>query len=116
MSYRNAKTGSTFQWFFQRVSSIVLVLFVGFHFVLTHYLMQGETTFQNTQQRLIHSPWKFFYLGFLLVALFHGLNGVREIALDFKVGKRHQTAVTWLCLLTGVLFFGIGIWAFTPFR
>lgn len=116
MSYKGARVGSTGQWVFQRVSAVVLCFYVGLHFVITHYMMLGQDpTFAMTFQRMTHSSWKFFYIGFLPIALFHGLNGIREIALDFKLGRKLQPLVTWGCILVGVFFFGLGVYAFRPF-
>lgn len=117
MSDRGEKPGSTGQWFLQRFSAAVLVIYVGLHFVVTHYLILGkEITYQMVQHRVMETPWRFFYIGFLPFALFHGLNGIREIALDFRLGRALQPYVTWGCIVVGVVFFALGVWAFTPFR
>lgn len=116
MSYKNAKVGSTSQWFFQRLTAAALVIFVSFHFILTHYLILGqEITYKMVQQRLVHSSWRFFYIAFLALALFHGLNGIREFALDFKIGQKLEKLVTIVCVLIGLIFFAIGLWALPPF-
>lgn len=80
---------------------MLLVVVLGLHLWLTNF---GQAT---AYLRAI--------LGLILLglALFHGLNGVRTIVMDFNVGIRGRKFTTALLLLLGAagLLFGLhGLW------
>jgi len=88
-------------WLFQRISAVLLVLVLGIHLWLANF---GQA---SASLRAI--------LGVILLglALFHGLNGVRTVILDFNVGTQGHKFVTTTLLLLGValLLFGVhGLW------
>jgi succinate dehydrogenase / fumarate reductase, membrane anchor subunit len=71
------------RWLFQRVSGIGLLVFLLSHFWITHYYPGGDVTFEKVAERLTQPGWKFFNLAFLILALFHGLNGGWTILEDY---------------------------------
>lgn len=88
-------------WLFQRITAVLLVVVLGVHLWLANF---GQAT---SSLRAI--------LGVILLglALFHGLNGVRTVILDFNVGTQGRKFVTMILLLVGVasLLFGMhGLW------
>lgn len=88
-------------WLFQRITAVLLVVVLGVHLWLANF---GQAT---ASLRAI--------LGVILLglALFHGLNGVRTVILDFNVGTQGRKFVTMILLLVGVasLLFGMhGLW------
>ena len=88
-------------WLFQRITAVLLVVVLGVHLWLANF---GQAT---ASLRAI--------LGVILLglALFHGLNGVRTVILDFNVGTHGRKFVTMILLLVGVasLLFGMhGLW------
>jgi succinate dehydrogenase hydrophobic anchor subunit len=51
----------------------------------------------------------------LFLGLFHGLNGVRMVALDYDFLKKHDRLISWLLIIVGAAFFVLGVkglWAF----
>jgi len=88
-------------WLFQRISAVLLVVILGLHLWLANF---GQAT---ASLRAV--------LGVILLALalFHGLNGVRTIILDFNVGTQGRKFLTTTLLLLGValVLFGLhGLW------
>jgi succinate dehydrogenase / fumarate reductase membrane anchor subunit len=88
-------------WLLQRVSAVLLIIVLGVHLWLSNF---GQA---SASLRAI--------LGVTLLglALFHGLNGVRTVVLDFDVGIQGRKFTTMLLLLLGVvsLLFGMyGLW------
>jgi len=49
----------------------------------------------------------------LTAALFHGLNGIRNICLDYTWGTRFRTPITIALLLLGIVVAYWGVTAFT---
>jgi succinate dehydrogenase hydrophobic anchor subunit len=88
-------------WLFQRVTAVLLIVFLGVHLWLANF---GQAT---ASLRAI--------IGVILLglALFHGLNGVRTVIFDFNVGVQGRKFATMLLLLLGAasLLFGVyGLW------
>jgi succinate dehydrogenase hydrophobic anchor subunit len=88
-------------WLFQRVTAVLLIVFLGVHLWLANF---GQAT---ASLRAV--------VGVLLLglALFHGLNGVRTVIFDFNVGVQGRKFATMLLLLLGAvsLLFGVyGLW------
>jgi succinate dehydrogenase / fumarate reductase membrane anchor subunit len=88
-------------WLLQRVSAVLLIIVLGVHLWLSNF-GQASASLRGI-------------LGVTLLglALFHGLNGVRTVVLDFDVGIQGRKFTTMLLLLLGVvsLLFGMyGLW------
>lgn len=83
-------------WILFRISGLILVAYLFVHIVI---ISQGEIGGPDALDKLFEmfeDPFLVF-LDFLLVAavLYHGLNGLRVILMDFGVGIRHHKAVFW---------------------
>lgn len=95
-------------WYLQRITGAALVILLAMHFWVEHFMAgpvrEGKLSFAVIQER-IANPWmQTVDIAFLLVALYHGLNGLRNIILDYSVvGPRLARAAT-------VIIIGIGIW------
>ena len=118
MSQAIATRGALF-WLFQRLTGLFLAVFLFTHVKVLHWDFNftnpaiaptGFLDFSFVIQRLQGSMgWVIFYFCFIISALFHGLNGLWAIVLDFRPSRGIQT--TWLSFLwaVGILF---SIWGF----
>jgi succinate dehydrogenase / fumarate reductase, membrane anchor subunit len=104
-------------WYAQRITGALLLVLLVMHFWLVHYMAgpvrQGELTFEVIRER-ISNPWmQAINISFLLVALYHGLNGLRNIILDFGwVNRRAAQSFTALLVIVGLAWAYWGITAF----
>jgi len=94
-------SGNVWLWLFQRITAVLLIVVLGLHLWLANF---GQA---SASLRAV--------LGVILLglALFHGLNGVRTVILDFNVGFQGRKLVTVVLLLLGAasLLFGMhGLW------
>ncbi|MFZ5824343.1 MAG: hypothetical protein ACOY94_08455 [Bacillota bacterium] len=99
--------GSLWNWIGQRVSAVLLLLLVGVHFGIMHFVdPTAEITFASSSLRLKGLLYFLVDSGLLFVGLYHGLNGIRAIIFDYwpKAGR----AATWVLTLVGLLFAGYG--------
>lgn len=105
---------SAWGWFLQRLSGGLLVLFLGAHLWLLHYVYLGERiSFQRVMERLSSPLFFAIDLGVLAIALYHGLYGLRGIALEYRWGS--PTLITLLALLVGLAGLaggGYALWGF----
>jgi len=90
-------------WFLQRVTSIGLIVVLLFHMVVLHYIDPSEEiTLADTRVRLqsiLFVVVDSFLLGF---ALFHGLNGVRNVAYDYFPKPGTRKVISWALMIVGV--------------
>ena len=104
-------------WWIQRITGAALVVLLAAHFWVEHFmtaeLRRGGVSYENVHARIANPVWQFIDVSFLLVALWHGLNGLRGIVLDYsRVGRRTAQAVTLVLIAAGVVWAWWGIDAF----
>jgi succinate dehydrogenase / fumarate reductase, membrane anchor subunit len=101
-------------WYLQRITGAALLLLLILHFWVEHFTTEvrhGGLTFEVIQQRFFQNRWFVAIdIAFLLIALYHGLNGVRNIIFDFGcVRARYRIAVTVLLVVVGLIIAYWGI-------
>jgi succinate dehydrogenase / fumarate reductase, membrane anchor subunit len=106
------------EWYFQRITGGLLLVLLAAHFWVEHFmtaaLRRGDLTFAAIASRISHPAWQAIDIAFLLIALFHGLNGLRNIILDYgRLGKRAASAMVLALVLIGVAWAWWGITAFS---
>ena len=104
-------------WYLQRITGALLVVLLAAHFWVEHFmsteLRRGDLTYEAILQRIANPVWQFIDIAFLLVALYHGLNGLRNIILDYsRVGRRAAQALTAVLVAAGLVWAWWGIEAF----
>lgn len=117
----NYQYGKNWAYFFQRVSAIILVLFIAFHVLAMKGLFGGALTFDpaeataTTARHMQVSPW----LGYviypigILAACFHLANGFWTAAITWglTVSKAAQRRWGGVCVLIFLATFGCGMTA-----
>lgn len=105
-------------WYTQRITGALLVPLLALHFWVEHFmsktLMRGDLTYSVILSRISNPLWQGIDIAFLLVALVHGLNGLRNIILDYsRVGPRATQAITMVLVVLGAMWGWWGIHAFS---
>lgn len=105
------------QWYLQRITGALLVFLLIAHFWVEHFaseqLLRGDLSYEAIRGRIAQPLWQGIDIAFLLVALYHGLSGVRNILLDYSfIGPRAARAITALLIVTGSVWAWWGIEAF----
>jgi succinate dehydrogenase / fumarate reductase membrane anchor subunit len=93
----------------QRATAVVLLLCLGAHLWVLHFALVDEgINFSNVTARLQTPFFLILDCVLLAVVLFHALNGLRAVLLDFSLFQRLESALTWALFIVGVvtLFFG----------
>ena len=104
-------------WYMQRITGAALLLLLVAHFWVEHFmsaeLRRGELTYEVILSRISNPIWQTIDIAFLVIALYHGLNGVRNIVLDYsRVGPLAARVFTALLVAIGALWAYWGIDAF----
>lgn len=104
-------------WYLQRITGALLIVLLTAHFWVEHFmsaeLRRGDLTYDAILHRIANPVWQFIDIAFLIVALAHGLNGLRNIILDYsRIGRRAAQAITVVLVTAGVAWAWWGIEAF----
>ncbi len=92
-------------WAFMRLSGLLLLFFALVHFSITHIVNDVvETDYDFVAERWHNPAWRVFDWMLLVLALSHGVNGLRWIVDDYVREPGRRRAVKGLLYgLTGVL-------------
>ncbi|OGO40226.1 MAG: hypothetical protein A2Z04_00425 [Chloroflexi bacterium RBG_16_57_9] len=104
-------------WILQRVTGIALILFLGIHIGVLHFieLAQGiYINFGSVHQRLSTVLFVVVDYSLLALVLYHALNGLRNVIFDFELSDSTRRLVNRGLLLFGVIFFAYGVWGLLP--
>ena len=94
-SYGASSSGDRLAWYFFRLSGVVLIVLALGHMFITHYAnVPTETTFEFVSNRWANPLWRSFDWMLLLMALWHGILGVRVVIADYVRKPGRQTLVT----------------------
>jgi succinate dehydrogenase / fumarate reductase membrane anchor subunit len=81
-------------WVFMRLSGLALVFLALVHFAITHIVNDVvETDYDFVAERWHNPAWRLFDWLLLVLALSHGLNGLRWIVDDYVRRPRARKAV-----------------------
>lgn len=101
-------------WLLQRVTAVILLLGLAAHVIVTHSLNLGELSYDNVAGRLALGFFVVVDFSLLGAGLFHGLNGIRMVLLDYGFSGRGQTVLSWILVAVGLAAFASGTWALWP--
>lgn len=105
------------EWYLQRITGALLLVLLVAHFWVEHFatepLLKGQLTYETILARISNPYWQAIDISFLLIALYHGLTGLRNIVLDSsKVGPKTGRAFTAVLIFAGIVWAYWGIEAF----
>jgi succinate dehydrogenase / fumarate reductase membrane anchor subunit len=86
------------------------------HVVTMHLGGHEVLSFKAVRQRLQNDLWLIYYIVFLVVTLFHGLNGLYGVILDFDPPRPLKSVACGLCWIFGIAATVFGMWAILAFR
>ena len=115
---RPTSTFEVYSWFFMRVSGIVLLLMVLGHLAIMHIINSVDTIdYWWVAERLATPFWRTYDWIILVLALLHGLNGMRWVIDDHVHSRGWRTFCMAALWVVGFIFLAIGsivLFTFTP--
>ncbi|MBI4746531.1 MAG: succinate dehydrogenase, hydrophobic membrane anchor protein [Deltaproteobacteria bacterium] len=100
-------------WLFQRVTAIFLVLGMAVH-ILVLPLGGERLSYSLVSGRLSHKGWIVFDLLLLLSCIYHGLNGIWGVILDYN--PKSLKTIGYTIPAIAFIFLVLGIAAIGGFR
>lgn len=98
--------GNIWAWLFHRLTGIVLVIGLLYHFYLMHFMGHDNYTYEAVAKRLAEPSWKVFNIVFLVSALYHGFYGINGLITEYV---REQSLKRILKFLVFVIPVGLAI-------
>lgn len=104
-------------WFLQRITGVLLVILLGIHIWVNHFADIGEVSsgrqeelvlFEIVKERLKTAMFIFIDFSLLALVLYHGLNGIRNILLEWNPARQRIRASTIGLAVLGVAAFFYG--------
>lgn len=106
----------TWAWLAQRITAVALVVILGIHLWVTHFADIGnKIVFGGVAMRLQTALFMIVDFSLLAFALYHGLNGLRNVIFDYGIGRKAEAAVTWVLVLVGAVAFVYGSFGLASF-
>jgi len=112
-----AKVKGSWGWLLQRVTAVLILVFLGIHIYLAHFsnLNDELLSWDNVESRVKALPILVVDYGLLITAIFHALNGMRMVGFDFIVNNTKRRAVDVALWIAGIVAVIWGLAIFAPF-
>jgi succinate dehydrogenase / fumarate reductase cytochrome b subunit len=123
------KATGMWAWLLFRISGLVLVFYLGAHIIIISMGQIGTNgdTFDSLMKMFDSSIAVILDLFLVAAVLYHALNGVRIVLMDFGLGIKRHKIIFWACMALAAIclvFFayvafsylanGVGPWNSTP--
>lgn len=110
MNKQKASRAQGVFWGIQIFSGLFLCVAFGLHFWALHYGTNNKAlTYEMISQRFANPVWKIIDIVFLALVLYHALNGLRSMILDFNLSKTARGLLFWFFLILAVACFVFGV-------
>jgi succinate dehydrogenase / fumarate reductase cytochrome b subunit len=92
-------------WLLFRISGLILVFYLGAHIIVTS--MSQFDKFDAVMKAFDHPVAIVFDLALVVAVLYHALNGVRIILMDFGIGIHRHKVMFWSAMAVVVVCFAV---------
>ena len=102
---------SSWSWILQAFTGVMLVVLLGLHMVVQHFVVAGGLRNYLQVVQYISNPFVFLLeIAFLIIVTWHALLGVRAVILDLGLTPAGERKVTAILSIVGVIVVAYGIW------
>jgi len=107
MAYQTSNHAGAFNWLFQRISGILIAVILVIHL--------GAVHFGFSLVDLGSPSWKVFHLAFVILLLYHILNGFWLMVEDYVKCSWLRVSLFGVMWVAGLSFFILGLVTLVPF-
>ena len=91
-------------WFLQRLTAVVLLFTLAFHFIWLHYVNHApEVTLWGSALRMNQLVYFLVMVVFLVTATFHAINGIYNALLNRGLSGRTRQVAFWAFTVFGLV-------------
>lgn len=113
MTERKPSVGErgVFAWLFQRLTAVLLAYFLFWHIIVLHFLNTKKISLDLVLTRIRDNEifWMTFYAVFIPSLLFHAMNGLWSVILDYDPPRLLKRMILALLWITGIALTIIGL-------
>jgi succinate dehydrogenase / fumarate reductase, membrane anchor subunit len=96
-------------WLYMRLSGLALLLLALGHFAIQHVINDVHSlNLAFVAQRWATLGWRIYDALLLILAVTHGLNGLRTVLIDYIVEPRTRRVVQWSIFVIAALITVVG--------
>ncbi len=108
---------NTYIWLLQIITGVLIAVFLGIHMVLLHLNdilsffgvdAAEPTSWASMIGRAEQGIFVALYIALLVVGLYHGIYGLRNIILETTSSTKIKSIITWSFIILGI---GVFAWA-----
>jgi succinate dehydrogenase / fumarate reductase cytochrome b subunit len=103
ISYR--KDSGSWAWIYHRISGIALIGYLFLHIYSLSTLTEGKAVFETKMQSFLSPPFLAMEWLLFIFVLFHSLNGVRIVLVDWADGAKYHKTLYRFSLIIGIFLF-----------
>jgi succinate dehydrogenase hydrophobic anchor subunit len=104
----NIKKSHLLSWLGQRTTAIIIAVFLPIHIIAIPFA-DKKISYSLVSERLSHSEWLIIDIFLLIACIYHGLNGLYSITIDFNPDKRILKGILFFLYLFGIMLTIYGI-------
>ncbi|MCK4304821.1 MAG: succinate dehydrogenase, cytochrome b556 subunit [Candidatus Eisenbacteria sp.] len=97
-------------WLMNRISGVLITFYLVLHIWVIHHLSHGPETYKKVMDILSSKIFMFFELALIGVVLYHMMNGIRIILVDFGNAVWSHKTVFWVLMAIGIVLYVICVW------
>jgi succinate dehydrogenase / fumarate reductase cytochrome b subunit len=97
-------------WLLNRITGVLVILYLTAHVWVVHHLSHGPQAYGKVMKVLANPFFTLLEIGLIGVVLYHALNGVRVILVDFGRSAWTQKRTFWVVMGIGLALFVICAW------
>ncbi|OGW50909.1 MAG: hypothetical protein A2Z50_07540 [Nitrospirae bacterium RBG_19FT_COMBO_42_15] len=104
----NIQKTPLWSWLGQRISAIIIAVLLPIHIIAVPF-SDKKISFSFVSERLSHAEWLIIDILLLTACIYHGLNGLYSITIDFNPDKRISKWILFFLYLFGIMLIIYGI-------
>ncbi|MFC2170691.1 succinate dehydrogenase, cytochrome b556 subunit [Calditrichota bacterium] len=90
-------------WVLHRITGLALVFYILLHIWVVSSLQLGPRTFEATMAFVSAPLFRFAEVGLLFCVIFHSLNGIRLVAIDFFGATEKHVPLFYILMSLGAV-------------
>jgi succinate dehydrogenase hydrophobic anchor subunit len=93
----------------QRLSGVALIVLTVGHFIMVHNNPDAGHTWDAVVSRLSNPLFVGLYSAFLILAMYHGMQGIWNVLRDFKLKPVFAMSIFGTLVVLALVFLGMGL-------